>query len=125
MDDLDFMFDDLLFQIIVGKMQYSDLEKGIKYYQKQQLPRWQLKFGFKFNIYCNDHLIEGKPHFHFDNKEQKIYCKMDFDGNVLESLGNRLIPSRVQKELKYFLSKKENKENLIQMWNEKNPTLKI
>lgn len=115
MEDLDFEFDDLLFQTAKGRNACS---------LEHQIRDWNLKFGYKFNIYSNDHLIDGKPHFHFDNEAQDIFCKLDFEGNVLESSGNRKISSKVHKELISFLSKKRIKRSIVDKWNEKNPDLK-
>jgi len=123
MEDLEFGFDALLFQIAKGNT-HENLERNIRYDEFQQIPDWNLRYGYKFNIYSNDHLIDGKPHFHFDNEAQGILCKVDFNGNVLESRGDRKVPSKVLKELVYFLSKDRIKTKLIDTWNEKNPDLK-
>lgn len=123
MENLEFWFDDLLFQIAKGNT-HEKLENNIRYEQFQQVGEWDLRFGFKFNIYSNDHLINGKPHFHLDHEAQGIFCKVDFTGIVLETTGRNVIPKNVLKELAYFVSKTKIKGILVDMWNEKNPDLK-
>jgi hypothetical protein len=122
-EDLEFWFDDLLFQIAKGNT-HEKLENNIRYEQFQQVGEWNLRFGFKFNIYPNDHLINDKPHFHFDHEAHDIFCKVDFTGIVLETTGSKEISKKVLKELIYFVSKPKIKSILVGMWNEKNPDLK-
>jgi len=117
-------FDDLLFQTQRGKVTHEQLEKGIRYEQFEQFKEWKSLYGYKFNIYSNEHLIHGEKHFHFDNKQENVFCKIDFEGNVLDSNGKKYIPGNILKELLYFLSKKSVKERLHLVWNIKNPELK-
>ncbi len=119
--NLEKYFDDLLFQTQRGKVSHEQLERGIRYEQFEQVKEWKSKYGYKFNIYSNDHLIDGKKHFHFDNHQEKVVCKIDFDGNLLENKGSKDIPSNIMKELLYFLNKDFIKETLHKMWNDKNP----
>jgi len=119
----DRLFDDLLFQTQRGKLTHEQLERGVRHDQFEQVKTWQSKYGYKFNIYSNDHLIDGKPHFHFDNKEANIFCKVDFTGDILESSGDNTIPSNIIKELKYFLAKERTQQVIGEMWNSKNPDL--
>lgn len=120
-DDLDMFFDDILFQFSKG-VTYEMYEKGIRYEQFEQVKEWQSKFGFKFNIYSNDHLIDGKKHFHFDHKEQGIACKMDFQGNVLECKG-KTIPPKVLKDLQFFVRREHIQKLIHAEWDNKNPEL--
>ncbi len=122
---LDNYFDGLLFQTQRGGVSHEQLERGIRYEQFEQVKEWKLRYGYKFNIYGNDHFIDGKPHFHLDNAEKGIFCKIDFSGNILESTGNDNLPEKIVKELVYFLSKEKVKTHLIEKWNEKNPSLLI
>jgi hypothetical protein len=122
---LDFLFDDLLFQTQRGRVTHEQLERGVRFDQFEQVREWRSKYGYKFNIYGNDHLIDNKPHFHFDHTAEGIKCKMDFDGNVLESSGTKEVPANILKELRYFLSKQVNKALVTEMWNLKNPSLTI
>ncbi len=127
MDDniLDRLFDDLLFQTQRGKITHEQLERNVRFEQFEQVKDWKLKYGYRFNIYGNDHFIDGRPHFHFDNNEAKIFCKVDFDGNVLEFQGTNEIPNNIHKELLYFLSKETNRKRIIDLWNQKNPMLLV
>jgi hypothetical protein len=122
-EELDLIFDELLHQIIRGKVTHENLEKGIRYEEFQQVSEWESRYGYKFSIYPNDHLIDGKMHFHFDNKEANVHCKLDFEGNVLVKKG-KSIPSRILKELRYFLSKESTKQNLVAFWLRLNPNVK-
>jgi Domain of unknown function (DUF4160) len=122
---VEILFDSLLFQTQRGGVTHEQLERGIRYDQFEQVKPWQLRYGYKFNVYGNDHLIDGKPHFHFDNREENVSCKVDFNGNILESNGKNSMSPKIMKELLYFLSKEANKNRIIEMWNEKNPSLVI
>lgn len=124
-NQLDRLFDDLLFQTQRGNVTHEQLERGIRFEQFEQVKEWKLKYGYKFNIYGNDHLIDGKPHFHFDNSEENVFCKVDFEGNILEIKGTDCVSSKIVKELKYFLSKDSNQNKIIEMWNGKNPELTL
>lgn len=119
---IELIFDDLLTQIIKGNLTHEEIEKGIRYEEFQQVSEWKLKYGYKFNVYSNDHLINGKKHFHFDNKSDKVFAKFDFKGNLLESKG-KPIPSNIMKELMYFVKKESTQINLHKLWDEQNPTL--
>ena len=116
-------FDDLLFQIEKGNT-HENLEKGRRYEIFEQLQDWKSRFAYSLSIYSNDHLINGKPHFHFDNKAKAISATFNFDGVMNENRGKNEIPSNILKELKYFLSKPSIQEKLTEMWNLKNPELK-
>ncbi len=120
---IDLIFDDLLTQIIKGNLSHDDLEKGIRYEEFQQVSEWKLKYGYKFNVYSNDHLIDGKKHFHFDNKSENVFAKLDFQCNLLEVKGGKKIPANVFKELKYFVAKESIQSALHKLWNDQNPNL--
>lgn len=120
---LDRYFDDLLFQTVSGGLTHEQLENGLRHDQFQKVKEWKSKYGFSFSIYGNEHLINGKKHFHFDNKEKEIFSKIDFEGNILEIKGKN-IPSNIEKDLKYFLQKSYVKPLLEEFWNNKNPHLK-
>lgn len=122
-DRLEIIFDSLLYQFSKG-ITYESYEKGLRHHEFEQLKEWKSKFGFKFNIYGNDHLIDGKPHFHFDNKEKNIACKIDFQGSILEYKGSE-VPAKTLKDLQFFLLKEDVQKIIYDKWNEKNPNLTI
>jgi hypothetical protein len=117
-------FDELLFQISKGNT-HDKIEKGSFFMEFEQVKEWKSKFGFSFSIYGNEHFIENSPHFHFDNNEKGIACKVGFDGIIFECKRNKSIPRNILKELKYFLKQIDTKELLNQLWNTKNPELVI
>ena len=116
------LFDSQLYQVSKG-LTHEQMDNGVMLLELEKVKAWKSRFGYTFNIYGNDHLIAGGPHFHFDHKEKQISAKINFDGEVLESHGKGEVTSRIKKELKYFLNKHRSK--LIEMWNKKNPELKI
>lgn len=122
-NDLNRSFDELRFQFDKG-LTIENHKNGIRYFGLEKVKEWKSRFGYVFNIYGNDHFIDGKPHFHFDNKEKGVFCKMSFDGEVFENKGKNDINKKVSKELKYFLSLEKTQELITSKWNEKNPKLK-
>lgn len=122
-ENLDKSFDGLLYQFSKG-ITYGSYKKGLRYHEFEQIKEWKSKFGFKFNIYGNDHLIDGKPHFHFDNEEKDIACKIDFQGNILECKGSE-VPSKTLKDLQFFLFQEKIQKIIHDKWNDKNPNLTI
>lgn len=123
-NSLDLRFDDLLLQTQKYKLSHEEIIAGRRIDEFQQLNSWRLKYGYKLNIYSNDHLINGKPHFHFDNDEKNVHCKMSFDGDILNSTANS-IPPNVFKDLLFFLKIQEHSKTIRMMWNEKNPSLLV
>jgi hypothetical protein len=117
-------FDDLLFQTQRGRVTHEQLESGIRYDQFEQFKEWRSLYGYRFNIYSNEHFINGEKHFHFDNKEEGVFCKIDFQGNVIENKGSKNIPANILKELLYFLTKESVNKRLHKIWDDKNPELK-
>jgi hypothetical protein len=118
---LDKLFDDLLFQTLRGKVTHEQLEQGIRFDQFEQVKSWKQNYGYRFNIYSNDHLIDGKKHFHFNNESENIFCKIDFNGNILETNNPDSVSSKILKELRYFLSKDNTRKLIEEMWDLKNP----
>ncbi len=123
LDKLDRKFDDLLYQIYKGNT-HEKLEKGVRYIELEKIKEWKSKFGFSFNIYSNEHFIDNQPHFHFDNKEKGIKCKIGFNGKIFECKGSKRISNKILKELKYFLIEPNTIQLLKKIWNLKNPELK-
>jgi hypothetical protein len=118
------IFDDLLFQISKGNT-IEQILKGSTILDLEQVKEWKSKFGYTFNIYSNDHFIDNKPHFHFDNKSKNIECKISFDGEIFESIGKNQIDKKTLKVLKDFLDTPGIENLLKAFWNNKNPDLKI
>lgn len=101
------------------------LKKGRKWRSFEQVKEWQSKYGYKFHIYSNDHLIENKPHFHLIKKSEDVDCRFFFDGNLYDCKKENQIKKKVREALLYFLSKENNQNLLISYWNLKNPELII
>lgn len=120
---LNIMFDGLLIQTLKRNISYEEfvqINSNDEFYGEfEQLSSWNQQFGYKFSVY-NDHLIEEKKHFHFDNDEKKVHLKMDFDGNILEDNGKNRIDKRVHKILKQFLRQQSVKEEWNHLWNKNN-----
>jgi hypothetical protein len=121
LDRFEQRFDDCLVQIITFQIPYDDWKKGRRVEQFEQVSEWKAQFGYKFNIYGNDHLQDGKKHFHFENKAGDVNCKLDFEGNILEHIGKNPIPKNIYKILLKFLSSHYIKERLEEIWDDKNP----
>ena len=62
------IFDTHLYSISKG-MTHEQLDNGVFLLELEKVKEWKSKFGFIFNIYSNDHFINGEPHFHLDHKE--------------------------------------------------------
>ena len=123
-EKLEEIFDGIVYQISKGNS-IEGLKDGKLYLELEQVKEWKSRFGYKFNIYGNDHFINNKPHFHFDNKQIGISCKMSFEGEIFGCKGNKQVSRKTMKELAYFLSKPNTQELLVSMWNDKNPELKV
>lgn len=121
---IDKIFDDLLFQLSKGNT-LERILKGTTVLDLEQVKEWKSKFGYSFNIYSNDHFIENKPHFHFDNKAKSVECKIGFNGEIFESNGKNPIDKKTLKVLKDFLASPGIENLLIAFWNSKNPELTI
>ena len=121
--DLNRSFDELKFQFEKG-LTIEKHKNGTRYFGLEKVKEWKSKFGYIFNIYANDHLINNKPHFHFDHKEKGVSCKMSFDGEIFESKGKNKIDKKVLKELRHFLFMDRTQDIIVSKWNEKNPKLK-
>ena len=118
-------FDDLLFQTHRGNLTHAQLDAGRRYDQFVQVKEWKSKYGYRFSIYSNDHFINGKAHFHFDNVSENMYSKFDFEGSLLEFKGSKSMPKKVLDDLKYFLKKDGVQKALIEYWNKCNPEMRI
>ena len=80
------------------------LKKGTVWSGFEQVKEWKSKFGFQFQIYSNDHLIENKPHFHIVKKSEGIDCRLFFDGAIYDCKGNATLDKRTREAITYFLS---------------------
>lgn len=113
-------FDEILFQISKGNT-IEGIKKGLMWMGFEQVKEWKLRFGYQFHIYSNDHLIEGKPHFHLKKESEKIDCRIFFNGTIFDCEKGNGIDNKIKNVLEYFLSVPTNQEKLILMWNHKNP----
>lgn len=118
------IFDWQLYSISKG-LTHKKLDKGVFLLELEKVKEWKSKFGYEFNVYSNDHFVNGEPHFHFDHKEKNVACKISFSGEIFKSTGKGELTSKILKELTCFLSKEENRRRLINFWNQKNPELKV
>lgn len=119
-EKLNLMFDTLLIQTVQQNITYDEYinnSTNIFFGEFQQLCSWNQKYGYKFNIY-KDHLINNKKHFHFDNDEKNVHLKLDFEGNILESIGE--IDKNVYKVLKKFLQQDSVSKELNKLWDKNN-----
>jgi hypothetical protein len=121
---LDQAFDDLQYQFSKG-ISFEKYESGTRWIELEKVKEWKSRFGYQLNIYGNDHFIDNKPHFHFDNIAKEIKCKISFHGEIFESSGKKEIDRKTLKELTYFLRRTDIQNSLIAKWNEKNPKLKV
>ena len=100
------------------------LKKGRVWFGFEQLKEWKSKYGFQFQIYSNDHLIENKPHFHLVKNSDGINCRLFFNGKIYDCKGNKSIDKKVLEAINYFLSDNSIQILLQEFWNQKNPSLK-
>jgi hypothetical protein len=123
LEKLTLMFDGLLVQTVKIDITYEEyvvIDSNEEFYGEfQQLSSWKQQHGYKFNIY-NDHFIDGKKHFHFENKEKDVHLKLDFEGNILQKVGKNDIDSKVLKVLKKFLQQPSVVEEWNKIWNKNN-----
>lgn len=117
-------FDDILFQLSKGNT-ITNLERGVRWEAFQQVKEWKNQFGYKFQIYSNDHFIDNKPHFHLVKESESIDCKIFFNGDISTCQGVNKLEKKVKEALDYFLSKPKIQGLLVDFWNDKNPELKI
>jgi hypothetical protein len=101
------------------------LKKGRIWMGFEQVKEWKSKYGYKFHIYSNDHLIDNKPHFHLIKNSEDVDCRFFFDGNLYDCKKENQIKKKVREALLYFLSKEKNQNLLISFWSLKNPELLI
>jgi len=122
-EKLNIEFDRLLVQTQRFKLTHEQIDAGRWVEMFEQVKEWKGYYGFRFNIYGNEHLIDGKEHFHFDNKAENIHCKIDFEGNILIYASKKEVPANILKDLKYFLDD-DIKKVLKTMWDRLNPHLR-
>lgn len=116
--------DNLLYQLNRG-LTIDEIKSGKIWIELEQVKSWKSKFGFQFQIYSNDHLIDNKPHLHIVKKSEGIDCRLFFDGEVYDCKGNRRLEKKVLEAINYFLSDNSIQILLQEFWNQKNPSLKI
>jgi len=108
------------------KFLYLKLDKGVDnframdicegkfmYFEFDKVGEWKSKYGYNIIIYSNDHLIDGKKHFHFFHRGNDVEFKVDFYGNILERVGKNDIPKNIQKEMIEFCKLHFNTMNNI------------
>lgn len=114
---------------IVDQLSHGNTIEGLKrgrvWMGFEQVKEWKSKFGYQFQIYSNDHLIDNKPHFHIVNKSENIDCRLFFDGEVVDCQGNSQLKKKIKSALKYFLAQPSNQTLLVELWNRKNPSLQL
>lgn len=116
-------FDSILRPILKHNIKFEEIIKpNTCYIELEIVAEWENWKGFTFNIYSNDHLIDGKRHFHLDKKSDNIALKIDFDGNILSNKGKGNIKPKEYKVLKQFLGLKEIRDALDKLWEKNNPT---
>lgn len=101
------------------------LKNGTKWMGLQKVKEWKSKFGFQFHIYSNDHFIEDKPHFHIVKKSEGIDCRLFFDGEIFDCKGNGELSKKIREAIIYFVSDSKRQTILKELWNTKNPELKV
>ena len=121
---LDEGFDWIIHQLTKGNT-IEGLKNNIRYSEFEQVKEWKSKYGFQFQIYSNDHFVDNKPHFHLVKKSTNIDCRLFFDGEIFDCKGNSQLDRRIKDAILYFLSITKNQKRLIELWNNKNPTLLI
>lgn len=117
---LDFIIDQLEHNNTIERLKQGRIWRGF-----QQVGEWESKYGYKFHIYSNDHLIDNKPHFHLIKESEKIDCRIFFDGVIYDCKKNSKISKKITNALDYFLSQEKYQTLLIEFWNQKNPNLII
>lgn len=111
MKNIEQQFDELLYQFSKG-VTYENYKKGRRYFEFEKFKEWKSRFGYIFNINSNDHLINNQPHFHFDNNEKNIHTKIDFNGSIVECVGDD-VPKKILKDLLFFLNDEKIQKSLI------------
>ncbi len=91
--------DEILFQLSKGTT-IEGLKNGRLWMGFEQVKEWKSRFGFKFHIHSNDHLLkneqqEHKPHFHLKKPSENIDCRMFFDGTIYDSKGDMSAPPKL------------------------------
>jgi hypothetical protein len=114
---------------ILDQLEHGNTVEGLKngrlWMGFEQVKEWKSRFGYKFHIYSNDHLIDNKPHFHIIKESENIDCRVFFDGYVYDCKKENHIKKKVKEALLYFITNDKNQNLLINLWNLKNPELKI
>jgi hypothetical protein len=123
-EKLEMGFDQLLYELSKGHT-IERMKRGIKLIELEQVKEWKNRFGFSFQIFPNDHLIENKPHFHLIKNNGEINCKFFFDATLIKCLGIKSIDKETREALLYFTSKPNTQTNLKELWNKKNPNYLI
>jgi len=121
-DKLNRGFDELMFQLSKG-ITIAQYSKGERWRGFEKVGAWKSRFGYQFQIYSNDHFIDNKPHFHIVNAGVNMDCKFFFDGTLIQCINSNEPMKKIINEIKYFLSVENNRETIINLWNQKNPTL--
>ena len=123
-DKLNQLFDEIIHQLEKGNT-IEGLKKGLLYYEFHQVKEWKSKYGYRFHVYSNDHLIDKKPHFHIVKESEGIDCRFFFNGSIYDCKGQNKLEKKVSVALEYFLECRSNIAILISLWNNKNPNYKV
>lgn len=116
--------DEIIHQLVKGNT-IEGLKNGSFWFQLERVKEWKSKYGFQFQIYSNDHLIDNKPHFHLVKVSDKIDCRIFFDGTIYDCKGSIQLDKRTKEALIYFLEDKDIQNRLKDFWNIKNPHLTV
>lgn len=123
LEDIEKLFDDILFQLSKGNT-IEKLKKGVRWDSFEQVKEWENRFGYQFHIYSNDHLINKEPHFHLRKVSENIDCKFSFSGKLFECNGSGKLDKKTISALNHILTLDMQKK-LYDIWNQKNPNLKV
>lgn len=116
-NSLDQSFDMLLLQTIRAGLTHAQIENGIRYAPFQDNAETKLRYGYRFRIPDLQNNPSTRKWFYFENTEEGILAKLDFEGRVLENKDTPIPPS-ILVDLHYFLTKEAVQLTLSQLWED-------